>query len=366
MNNAAISHSAAAVPQADDAAAPAETDAQGLPVIRHLRLRPEWLDTWREPVIEPGLEIVDPHHHLWDRQGGYLLDELLADLASGHRIVATVFVQCGHAHRTDGPEALRPVGETELVAGIAREAERRGVATKICAGIVGHADLDLGDDVAAVLQAHLEAGDGRLRGIRHISARHEEFNASILGRPPGDLLQRPTFRRGLAQLQHAGLSFDAWLYHTQIDQLAGVARAFPDLPIVLDHVGGPLAVGPNRGRREDVFPVWQAAMRNLAACPNVTLKLGGLAMAICGFDFHRQPTPPSSEQLAAAWSPYMHTGIELFGAGRCMFESNFPVDRWGCDYATLWNAFKRIAAGASDAEKAMLFSGTASRVYRLA
>ena len=340
-------------------------DADGLPVIYHLGLKPAWLATWREDALEPDLPIVDPHHHLWEREGGYLLDELVADLTSGHRIVATVFAQCGYAYRTSGPLPLRPVGETEFVAGVAAEAERRGVATRVCAGIVGHADLELGDAVEEVLQAHIDAGKGRFRGIRHISARDEGFNASLLGRPPADLFQRPGFRRGLARLQAMGLSFDAWLYHPQIDQLADLARAFPDLPMVLNHVGGPLAVGPYSGKRDEVFAVWRTAMKSLSECPNVSVKLGGLAMAICGFEFHQQPQPPSSEQLAAAWGPYLQAPIELFGARRCMFESNFPVDKAVCSYAVLWNTFKRVAAGASADEKAWLFKGSADSFYRL-
>ena len=346
-------------------AAAQQYDADGLPVIHHLGLKPAWLATRHEDALEPGLPIVDPHHHLWEREGGYLLDELVADLTSGHRIVATVFAQCGYAYRTSGPEALRPVGETEFVAGVAAEAERRGVATRVCAGIVGHANLELGDAVEEVLQAHIDAGKGRFRGIRHISARDEGFNASLLGRPPIDLFQRPGFRRGLARLQAMGLSFDAWLYHPQIDQLADLARAFPDLPMVLNHVGGPLAVGPYSGRRDEVFAVWRTAMKKLSECPNVSVKLGGLAMAICGFEFHQQPQPPSSEQLAVAWGPYLQAPIELFGARRCMFESNFPVDKAVCSYAVLWNTFKRVAAGASADEKAWLFKGSADSFYRL-
>ena len=260
---------------------------------------------------------------------------------------------------------MHPVGETEFVASVARQAEERGLKTRVCAGIVGHADLELGDDVAPVLAAHIEAGQGLFRGIRHINARHEQFNGSLLGRPPADLFQRPGFRRGLAQLQALGLSFDAWLYHTQIDQLTDLARAFPDLAIVLDHVGGPIGVGPYRGKRDVAFAEWQASMKELATCPNVRVKLGGLAMALCGFDFHKQPVPPSSEQLAAAWAPYLQGSIDLFGARRCMFESNFPVDKAMCSYAVLWNAFKRVAASASADEKAWLFKGTANEFYRL-
>ncbi len=339
--------------------------APELPRITHVELNPAWLDQHHEDILEPELPIVDPHHHLWNRGGGYLLDELLADTASGHNIVATVFLQCGHAYRRTGPEELKPVGETEFVAGIAREAERREVRTRVCAGIVGAADLALGEGVAEVLRAHIGAGAGRFKGIRHITARHEAFNASLLPRPPARLMADAAFRTGLAQLGQLGLTFDAWLYHTQIPELMDLARACPHVPIVLNHVGGPLGVGPYRSQRDLTFREWHAAMKGLADCPNVHVKLGGLAMAINGFDFHQDKTPPSSDKLAAEWRPYLETSIQLFGATRCMFESNFPVDKAMCSYPVLWNAFKRIAAGASSSERSALFHDTAASFYRL-
>jgi L-fuconolactonase len=347
------------------AAAPQERDPDGLPLFRHPAPRPEWLALQREPILEPELALVDPHHHLWDLHGGYLLDELVADTSSGHRIVATVFSQCGWAYRDGGPDAMKPVGETARVAAIALEAEGRALPTRVCAGIVGFADMELGEAVAPVLQAHVEAGAGRFRGIRHITARDEGLSASLLGRPPADLMQRKGFAQGLKALQAAGLSFDAWLYFHQIPQLVAVARAFPELPIVLNHLGGPLAVGPYAGRRDEVFKTWSEHLKALAACPNVHMKLGGLGMVVMGFDFHRQATPPSSQVLADAWGPYMHKAIELFGARRCMFESNFPVDKAMCSYASLWNAYKRIASGASAGEKTALFRETANSFYRL-
>ena len=340
-------------------------DDDDLPKFGLLPLNAAWLAQVQEAALDPQQPIIDPHHHLWERDGGYFLDELLADITSGHDVRATVFLQCGYGYRGDGPEALRPVGETEFVAGVARQAAARGLRQKVCAGIVGHADLTLGAAVAPVLQAHIEAGDGHFRGVRHISARHEAFHASLLGRPPAGLLQLPGFRLGLEQLQTAGLSFDAWLYHTQLQELTDLAQAMPELPIVLNHIGGPLAVGPYHAQGARAHREWLAGMKTLARCPNVRLKLGGLAMAICGFDFHRRPVPPSSQELATAWAPYLQDAIELFGARRCMFESNFPVDKAMCSYATLWNAYQHVTAGASSSEKAWLFHDTANQFYRL-
>jgi len=335
-------------------------------VFQHPDPNPAWLGHRSENALDPALPIVDPHHHLWERGGDrYFLDALLADTDTGHNIVATVFVQCGWAYRTDGPEALSPVGETEFVAAVADEAARRHVRTRVCAGIVGHVDLRLGEQVEPVLEAHLAAAGGRFRGIRQVTARSEDFVASILAPPPAGMMSDPAFRDGFARLGKFGLSFDAWLYHTQIGELTDLARAFPETPIVIDHVGGPLGIGPYEGKRDAVFSEWRRDMKHLASCPNVSVKLGGLGMLVAGFALHERPVPPSSEDLARAWRPYMEACIEDFGAPRCMFESNFPVDKAMCSYPVLWNAFKRIAAGASAAEKALLFHDVAARVYRL-
>ena len=331
-------------------------------------VRQAWLDRRREEIIEPELPIVDPHHHLWDRPGWrYLLPELLADTGQGHNVVATVFVQCRAMHRADGPEEFRPVGETEFVNGIAAMSASGGYGpTKVCAGIVGHVDLTIGARAREVLEAHIRAGGGRFRGIRHISAWDPDpviMNPAYT--PPEDMLARPGFREGIAQLGELGLSFDAWLYHPQIHWLTGLARAFPETPIVLDHVGGPLGIRGYAGRREEVFAAWKASMAELAGCPNVHVKLGGLGMRINGFGFEEAAEPPSSDTLAAAWKPWIETTIALFGARRCMFESNFPVDKGSYGYGVFWNACKKLAAGASAAERTALFSGTAARFYRL-
>lgn len=336
-------------------------------VIQHPEPNQAWLARLSEDILEPDLPIVDPHHHLWDRPGNrYYLDELLADTTAGHNIVATVFLQCYWAYRTTGPEEMRPVGETAFVASVAAEAEHRKSRVRACAAIVGHADLALGERVDAVLEAHIVSADGRFRGIRHVTARHPGLLASMAAPPPLGLMGEAAFRDGYARLGKHGLSFDAWLYHTQLPDLLDLARRFPAIPVVINHVGGPLGVGPFRGKSEEVFVAWRTGMRNLAGCPNVSVKLGGLAMAINGFDFHLQVLPPSSGELARAWSPWMTECIEAFGPARCMFESNFPVDKAMCGYPVLWNVFKRIAAGASADEKRALFHDTAARFYRIA
>ena len=347
-------------------APPATTNA--LPNATALPVRPEWLAQRQEPILEPGLPIVDPHHHLWDRaENRYLFPDLLADANAGHNVRATVFVDCRSMYRADGPAELRPLGETEFVNGVAAmSASGLYGSARLCAGIVGFADLTLGARAQTVLQAQVAAGGGRFKGVRYISAwdPDETIRSSSI-RPPQGLLADKTFRDGFACLGPLGLSFDAWLFHPQLDELTGLARAFPGTAIVMDHVGGAAHVGPYAGRRDAVFADWKAAMARLASCPNVFVKLGGLGMKLSGFDFHERPLPPSSEELAVAWRPYIETCIELFGTRRCMFESNFPVDKGTCSYPVLWNALKRISAGASAAERADLFAGTAARFYRL-
>jgi predicted TIM-barrel fold metal-dependent hydrolase len=334
----------------------------------YLRVRPEWLTRRNEAILEPDLPIVDPHHHLWDRPDWrYLLPDLLEDLNSGHTITATVFVQCRAFHRASGPDEMKPVGETEFVNGVAAmSASGAYGGTRVCAGIVGHANLALGARVEAVLDALVRAGGDRFRGIRHITAWDSDPVTLNPGNPaPPGLMADASFREGFAKLSAMDLTFDAWLYHPQIPEFTALARAFPAARIVLDHVGGPLAIGSHAGRRDEIFAGWRTTIRDLADCPNVHVKLGGLGMRINGFDFESQAEPPSSEQLATAWRPYIETCIEAFGPRRCMFESNFPVDKGSYSYAVGWNAFKRLAAGASPAEKGELFSGTATRFYRL-
>jgi predicted TIM-barrel fold metal-dependent hydrolase len=346
-----------------------QTASPGAAISPHLPVRPDWLDCRHEEIIEPDLPIVDPHHHLVNRPetGRYLLPELLADIGTRHNITATVYLEWLSMYRADGAVELRPVGEIEFANGVAAmSASGTYGKTRVCAGIVGYADLALGAPVERVLEAMIGAGGGRFRGIRFITASHPDQAAwgSAIIRPEG-LLMDPKVREGFARLAPLGLSFDAWMYHTQLGELVGLARAFPETPIVLDHVGGAIGLGRYAGRRDEVFAEWGARIRELAACPNVHIKLGGLGMRMFGFTLHTGELPPSSEELAAAWRPYIETCIAAFGPDRAMFESNFPVDKGSCSYAALWNAFKRITAGCSAAEKQALFAGTATKFYRL-
>jgi predicted TIM-barrel fold metal-dependent hydrolase len=270
-------------------------------------------------------------------------------------------------YRAGGPEAFRPVGEVEFANGVAAMSASGGYGQAlICAGIVGHVNLLLGEGAKPVLEAEIAAGNGRFRGIRHSSAWDADPNvAGMYATRPKGLLLDPTFRKGFACLAPLNLSFDAWLFHPQIGELTDLAHAFPETRIVLDHCGGPVGIGRFAGRRDEVFPEWQASIREIAKCPNVVVKLGGLAMCLLGYDFHQRPKPPSSAELAAAWRPYIETCIEAFGPNRCMFESNFPPDKGQSSYQVIFNAFKRLAAPYGEAEKASLFSRTAADFYRL-
>ena len=340
-----------------------------------------------EAIIDPALPIIDPHHHLWDLRpllgmfpqprhdfisaiadaAYYTFDELLADTQTGHNIVGTVFMECGAFYDPSRGEALKVVGEVEFVNGVAAQGASGLYGNfRPCAAIVGHADLTLGDKVKPVLEALVEAGNGRFRGIRHSAAW--DADPATLGPPfsaPEGLYRSDVFRAGFAAFATHGLTFDAWLLEPQLDDLLDLARAFPDQQIILDHCGTPLNIACYRGKLHANFDRWRRSIHALAGCPNVVVKLGGLAMAFCGMPEDGPAKGHGSEYLAALWRPYVETCIEAFGPARAMFESNYPVDRWGASYPVLWNAFKRLASGASADEKRALFAGTAARVYRI-
>ena len=326
---------------------------------------PEWLASVREPIIEPNLPIIDPHHHLWEHPGSvYVLDDLWADTGSGHNVTHTVFVECRASYRNDGPEHLRPVGETEFVQRIAAASAVGDGAT--IAAIVAHADLTLGDAVEEVLTAHEDAGQGLFRGIRHAISRAQHPDAlSIPGRAPAGLAQDPGFLQGLRRLGALGYSYDCWLYHDQIADFTAMADAAPDTIMVLDHFGTPLGVGPYANQEQEIFERWLKDIREVAKRPNVMAKLGGMAMPDNGYGWDRRDTPATSDELVDAQrAHYLHT-IEQFGVDRCMMESNFPVDKLSISYPVLYNALKKIAASFSAADKDALFRGTAARVYRI-
>jgi len=339
-----------------------------------------WLATTQEDILEPDLPICDPHHHLWDEgieegvlfrteqvEPRYLLDDLLKDTNSGHNIKSTVYIEAGSMYRAHGPDGMRPVGETEFVAGVAAMSESGQYGpTRVAAGIVGFADLLLGDAVAPVLEAHITAAGGRFRGIRHTAAwcasdavRNSHTN------PTDGMMASDAFRAGFAKLAPLGLSFEGWCFHTQISEMADLARAFPDTTIILNHFGGPIGIGPYAGKQAEIVPEWKRSIDALAKCPNVHAKLGGIHMKVNGFNWNERETAPSSEELVAATRHYYDHCIERFGPDRCLFESNFPVEKLSCSYHVLWNTFKRIASGCSADEKAAMFHDTAARVYRI-
>ncbi len=324
----------------------------------------DWLAQHIEPVLEPELPIVDPHHHLWVRNGNtYLLPELLTDMASGHSIRATVYEECHSMYRADGPEQERSLGETEFVTGIAAMgASGTFGPTRVCARMVGNVDLRQGEPAGDLLKRHIAASGGRFAGVRQSTAWDASDRIHKVAATPG-VLGDPGFRTGFAALARLGLVFDAWVYHPQLSEVADLAAAFPQTSIVLNHVGSPILGGPYATHRDTVFTEWHAGMALLARRSNVTVKLGALPIRLSGGDAPKRDTPPDSEEVANAWRPWIETSIALFGADRCMFESNFPVQKRWCSYAVVWNAFKRLAAGASADEKAALFAGTASRVY---
>jgi len=352
-------------------------------------LTPSEIDTPIEPILEPDLPIIDAHHHLWYLAGSfldqlrtrndpmypvlsarskYLFDEVMADLSTGHNIRATVYVEANAMYRAEGREEMKSVGEVEFVNGIAAMAASGAFGeVKLCAGIVGNANLRLGEHVEPILNAQIQAGGERYRGVRNITASNSEGKGALRAFSaiaPG-ILADSRFRAGFGKLQGLGLSYDAVVFQPQLPEVIDLARAFPQTVIILNHVGIPIYVREHATERKERYRKWLGDIRSLAGCRNVFVKLGGLGQAFGGFKAFRSEPPATSEQIAQEWKPFLEPCIEIFGADRCMFESNFPVDSGSCSYPVLWNVFKRIAAGVSVSEKAALFSSTAQRVYRL-
>lgn len=330
-----------------------------------------WLQLTPEPALEPELPLCDPHHHIWAQRDEpaayqrYLAPELAADIRdSGHNIRSTVFIEVKAFYRGSGPEAMRPLGEVEHVNQVADEsATGKYGPTKIAASIVGHADLKLGDAVAPVLEA-MVAASPRFRGIRH--AAGWDASPELAKRDIQGVMSTPQYRAGAKVLAKMGLTLDNSLYHTQLDELAEFARAVPDLTIVLNHIGGLVRVGQYANRDNEVLANWRRGIANAASCPNIVLKLGGVGQKRFGYDWHAREKTIGSEELANVLAPLMHYCIEKFSPNRCLFESNFPVDKISYSYGVAWNAFKRLSKGYSVSERAAMFHDTAVRVYRIA
>ncbi len=332
----------------------------------------EWLAQVTEAIIEPERPIIDPHHHLWHANrwthgAPYLLDDLWADTQSGHNICKTVFVQCSSSYRTAGPEHLKPVGETEFVAAIAEASAAQEEGKAVIAGIVSHADLTLPTALLdELLDAHAAAGRGRFRGIRHAGAHHPNpAEAYGPGLNPAGLFLRAEFQAGVRHLGQRGYTYESWHYHMQLQAFTTLARAAPETTIILDHFGTPLGTQSYAAHRAAIFAEWQKDITELAKCPNVYAKLGGLAMPDNGFGWHEAHRPATSDELVAAQQPYFRHMIDAFGVERCMFESNFPVDKLSIAYPVLWNAYKKMVADFSPSEKDALFYNTAAQVYRI-
>ena len=326
----------------------------------------EWLDLVEEEIIDPDRRIIDPHHHLWQRYDAtYLVPELWADTGAGHKVEKTIYVQCRSKYRKDGPEHLRCLGETEFVAGQAKQSAGHTGKAEICA-IIPFADLRLGEEVTEVIEAHEELALGRFRGIRHALAHSLHPEAMfIVGPSEKDLYLNDNFRSGVRLLGKLGLTYESWHYHYQNIEFAEVARSAPDTQMILDHFGTPLGVGPYESRREEIFEQWKKDIAELARCENVVAKLGGLAMPDNGFGWDKRESPPTSDEFVEAQRRYYLHTIECFGPDRCMFESNFPVDRRSLSYSVLYNGLKKIADEFSDDEKDAMFWRTAERIYRI-
>ena len=337
----------------------------------------DWLALTQESALEPDLPICDPHHHFWDYRlerlpyQRYLLHELADDINCGHNVRSTVFVEARSMYRTTGPEEMRPVGEVEFVQGLAA-ASASGLygPGRAAASIVGHANLNLGEAVRPVLEALQAASPNRFRGIRHSVTwdPHPEIENTAAHNRQGQL-SSDQFRAGARVLASMGLSLEAWLFFSQLTELAAFAKAVPNLTIILNHIGGLLRVGPYANsphvNGDDVMDTWRAGISSVAACPNVNVKLGGIGMPRTGFDWHTRTKPIGSEELATSMVPLMDYCIEQFGPERSMFESNFPVDKVSYSYNILYNAFKLMSKNYSPSERAALFHDTATRIYRV-
>ena len=338
----------------------------------HLPVRQEWLNQLIEDPILPNIPIIDPHHHLWDVGfGRYYIEELLEDInSSGHNILSTVYIMSSSntkIYSKDGLEEFKPLTEIEFATSEGKRADLiPNNRVKVNASIVGSVDLTYGNKLQPVLEKAVNISEGRLKGIRMLLASHTDPRISS-GAVKSDLglMLHPNFIDGAKCVQDANLSLDFWVYHTQLNEMEKIARALPDLTIILNHIGGPIHIGEYEGKQAATHREWRSAMMRLSRIPNINVKLGGLGMAVNGAKFHNSKFPPNSVQLSDVWKPWIYETIDMFGFDRCMFESNFPVDKGSCSYGALWNAFKIIAKDMSDDEINKLFSKNAAKIYKI-
>lgn len=332
---------------------------ESLLISPHHPVREDWLGLTQEEIIAPDQPIFDSHHHLWNRpEGRYVVSDFMQDVSRGHDIRASLFVQCRTGYRTGGPKELQPVGEIETILDWGHHSPSHPV------GIVAFADLQLGAAVRPVLEALVERSGGKLRGIRNTTAYHAHPAVQSNPIPPPDgLLRSDAFRTAAKAVGELGLCLDIWAYQSQLDEVAALAHALPELTIILDHCGGPLGVGPYRKDDPETFREWREALERVAQLSNTRIKLGGFGLSVMGYEYFREPKPPHSARLAADWAPYVETCIKIFGTKRSMFESNFPVDKGQFSYAVLWNAFKRLSAAKTREECDDLFWRSAARCY---
>ena len=329
----------------------------------------DWLAQVKEEIINPELPIIDPHHHLWNGDNQlassfpYLIDNLSEDTNSGHNIVGTIFMECAQGYYQEGEDKYKPIGETEYVMKVIKDSKKTSNSANII-GIISFADLMLGSEVKDVLNQHILIGEGLFKGIRHAAGwdQSNEIHNSH-SNPIKNIYYDPSFRKGAEELIKLNLTFDSWHYHNQISDLSIFAKDYPELTIIHDHFGGPLGVGPYQGKKQEIFKKWKDDISQLSENKNVHSKLGGLAMPVNGWNFHKQDKPATSDQIIEMHYDYYLHAIECFGVDRCMFESNFPVDRRSISYHVLWNAFKKMVSNYSNEDKNKLFFQNAKDIY---
>lgn len=338
---------------------PRNTPRQVSPLVRMLGFSPRLLDRVAPMVFPKDVQAFYGTPEFILRP--YLTQDYVADLADVAEVVGLVHVEAGWVVK----EPTGPVDETRWVDGLAP------VGNVGMLGIVANADLTLGERVEDVLVAHLEAST-RVRGIRDLLAWHPSREIMNTTDDP-ERSRQADFRRGFEMFSKYGLNFETSIFSTQLTEMVELARTFPEQPILVCHMATPVAVGGPIGEvgrtadeRARIRGEWAEGIARLAECANVWMKLSGLLMPICGFGFERRSARPSVDELVATVGPFIDHVIDAFGPERCMFGSNFPVDKPSAPLPTLLQAYRLIVEGLPDEAQNRLFVGTAQEFYRLA